>query len=460
METLSAQQTISTTDRRPKLRISPALGGPLKPATQRPVREVTAAPTVNTKPGDKDSYIYANRVLVGNFLAAQTVIIREIIALGSPLIDFFSKAEFTRPQSPKVRTDPLPHNEGNRQGKFGWDQYRSLQILFLKTDKAAQSGDVVRFHSEMERIENFIKGFDFSLIERIYGFSERYTKSYWNRHHDLIEERNDERLRAEMRNARRIRDSILTANDKLVRNEVSKWCSRSVYNGDKHPDYMDLYQEGLIGLSNGIGKLSFETIDKGISLSTVVVKWIQHGIRRWHDKYGNTINVPSCKKQRIQMVRIARKKLQTENGVAPSVRQVAIACRLTEKQVIDVDSAISCGSVSSINTPLKDDEKGGELGDVLEVEDQNLGYRTEANVESRDLARMVAEILADLTPESRFILCAQNGIDGLPEASRDLIEEMLDQSRAKEMILLKSVSDQRLHTASIEFSEWPAELLA
>lgn len=409
----------------------------------------------------KVSYQQANRLLIGNFLAAQNVVIREMVALGHPLADFFRNSGIERPLTPDRRTDPLPFNEGNRQGKFGWDQQRSLELLFARADRQARLGEVTKLHDALEAIERFICGFDFSLIERIYDHGGKYTAPYWNRDQEMIEPRSDARLHSEMRKARQIRDKILTANMKLVRSEVSNWCSRSQYKGESHPDYMDLYQEGLIGLSNGIGKLSFDMIEKNISLSTIVIKWIQHGIRRWHDKFGKTIKVPSCKKERIRAVLKAKKTLSEQLGSEPSFQQIAKECKLSVKQVTDVISAISCGAVSSLNMRVEGaDKKGTEIGDILEIEDQNIDNLTGENVESRDAVAMLSAILEDLSPESRFVLCAQSGINGLPEASKSLIDQMIEASKMTEQVLFTRVKEHRLYTASIDLSDWPEEFTA
>jgi DNA-directed RNA polymerase sigma subunit (sigma70/sigma32) len=417
-------------------------------------------------PGEECSNLEMNNILIGNFLQKQALIIDAIIGLGFPLADFINTCYIKPPKERKVSRDRETAPK-NRQGLFRYDHYRYLHLDFTRANAASRYGDYDKLLRSMYEIRKLLRSFDFSLIERIVEATKTNVKRkeagryepLWAKNM-MVRIENGElsyrQLLAHYREACRLRDRLIVENEALVYSAREEWLGKIRGQGESMYE-TDYIQEGLIGLSQGIGKLPFDWLDQDNKLSTVAVLWIKHRIRRFAQNSGATIRVPPCQRRRNSQVREIIKEFESSEGRTPEVYEVAELTGLTVGQVKETIDAIHCLEMGSLNATVHEDSEVGDF--IPDFDESGTANCTRERAQQSDEAEMIVSLLQDMPVEQRFVICAQMGLNYLGDSCMDLIEEMLDDSKQRDTQLLRNVSDQRLQVASVNSQRIPCEIL-
>jgi RNA polymerase primary sigma factor len=134
-----------------------------------------------------------------------------------------------------------------------------------------------------------------------------------------------ERLRTEVRRGKEARRKLIESNFRLVVSIAKKYIGHGV-------SFMDLIQEGNIGLIRAVEKFEYQ---RGFKFSTYATWWIRQAVSRALSDQGRTIRVPVHMGERItQLSRISRELVQ-RNGHEPTEEEIAaemgISVRLLER---------------------------------------------------------------------------------------------------------------------------------
>jgi len=201
------------------------------------------------------------------------------------------------------------------------------------------------------------------------------------------------------------KDDLARANLRLVVNLAKKYINRGLH-------FLDLIQEGNIGLLKAVEKFIFE---RGFKFSTYATWWIRQAITRAIADQSRTIRVPVHMVETLNKInKITRTYLQ-ETGREPSYAQLARELNLDEKKVKNIIK-ISKEPIS-LETPVGDSEDT-QLKDFIE---DNNEYTPMEAVVNDDLKEKVREILKTLTPREEKVLKMRFGID---VASEHTLEEV------------------------------------
>jgi RNA polymerase sigma factor (sigma-70 family) len=211
----------------------------------------------------------------------------------------------------------------------------------------------------------------------------------------------------------RARDAMVMHNLRLVHSIAGKYRERGV-------GYVDLVQEGTLGLIRAAEKYEFK---KGFRFSTYCFNWITQSIRRYIGDVGSMVRFPTHVQEQINRIYRERTQGRAENG------EELCDASLSERLGLDLDKTQQLLQLRnlevSLDTPQFDDDDT-TLADTMESELYNDATET---AERDSLQRFLLEQLDALEPAEREVILRRWGVQDEVVLSRAEIADKLGVSR-------------------------------
>jgi RNA polymerase primary sigma factor len=191
-------------------------------------------------------------------------------------------------------------------------------------------------------------------------------------------------------------------------------------------DFMDLIEEGNLGLMHSIDK--FEP-KKGYRFSTYASYWIEQSIRRAVEEQSKTIRIPPHAWEALRKWLKMWEKLHVKLGRDPSLAEMARTMHWTARQVRGVlDAAEAARGMGSLEAPVDSEDDNITVEDMLS---ENDNQSPENLISVLKLHDELNQAMKEIGDRERMILEFRHGLTGQTPMTLEEVGKRLKLSRER-----------------------------